>query len=27
MNKGFAEIYSYHSQKNTEDQVGTKTTT
>jgi hypothetical protein len=26
MNKGFAEIFSQHSQKNTEDQVGTRTT-
>jgi hypothetical protein len=26
MNKGFAEIFSYHSQKDTEDQVGARTT-
>jgi hypothetical protein len=27
MNKGFAEIYRHRSQKNTEGQGGTKTTT
>jgi hypothetical protein len=27
MNKGFAEIISHHSQKNTEEQVRTKTIT